>query len=103
MSSSHNCSIADADDRRYCPYGVVPRGMRVRLETMLGDPPQSAPLRSMRSSSTPTEVIPETDEDEEHLGQHETSDSESVFTDGPPLGSDPDLPTILQILLGEEA
>ena len=112
MSSSHNCSIADAGNRRCHPYGGSPRGLRARLGTILGDAPQSSQLHYVRSSPTPTEIVPETEDESEEvlkdgfpddgdLSQSDTSDSDSLFSDGPPLDSDPELPTVLQILRGE--
>ncbi|TEB18702.1 hypothetical protein FA13DRAFT_1803135 [Coprinellus micaceus] len=108
MSGGHNCSIADGGDKRYHPYGGSYRGLTAHVESIPGDVPQSSQLRSLSPSPTPTEIIPET-EDETGEGlmggpsgnEDPLSDSESLFNEVPPLDREPELPTLMQILRGE--
>ena len=73
----------------------------MRIGSIPGDAPQSSPLRSLRSSPAPTDIFPET----EYGTQRDTASGD----DGPAsddsefesLDSDPELPTLLQILRGE--
>lgn len=114
MSGGHNCSIPITGDGRYHPYGGSPRQLRARLGPSPGDIPESGQLHSRYASLASTEIIPETEDasdsaegtkdgsaEEGDVGQSDASGSDSLFSDGPSLDSDPDLPTLLQILRAE--
>lgn len=61
--SSHKCCIdhANPSQTRHHPYRVVSGRQRIdpQLEVFPGDLPQSSPLRSLRPSPAPTEIVPE--------------------------------------------
>lgn len=116
LFSYHVCESAEKAHKRFKPYSTSKRSPRAttpvsaRLLRVVGDVPQTRPLRGLTTSPAPTEVVPDSEPDREQATENLTENqkdraeasgdesAEETDDDELPILSSDDLPSVLELL-----